>query len=132
MNHCEILKRTLVPGKRVAILELIWSLINKFHWLWKNLYKWEILTFSGIYDVFSFSLQLLFWKEDSLVLLYIWKTAFEIGSLLMVYPTCTCFQDALMVYKEAIQKMPRQFAPQSLYNMMGKCIVTALERYLRS
>lgn len=30
------------------------------------------------------------------------------------------FQDALSVYKEAIQKMPRQFAPQSLYNMMGK------------
>lgn len=32
-----------------------------------------------------------------------------------------------MVYKEAIQKMPRQFAPQSLYNMMGKCIVSASE-----
>lgn len=29
-------------------------------------------------------------------------------------------QDALTVYKEAIQKMPRQFAPQSLYNMMGE------------
>lgn len=24
------------------------------------------------------------------------------------------------MFKEAIQKMPRQFAPQSLYNMMGK------------
>ncbi|KAJ8776521.1 hypothetical protein J1605_015416 [Eschrichtius robustus] len=30
------------------------------------------------------------------------------------------YEDALSVYKEAIQKMPRQFAPQSLYNMMGK------------
>lgn len=29
-------------------------------------------------------------------------------------------QEALSVFKEAIQKMPRQFAPQSLYNMMGK------------
>lgn len=28
--------------------------------------------------------------------------------------------------------MPRQFAPQSLYNMMGKCIVGASEGYLRS
>ncbi|CAB1313578.1 unnamed protein product [Coregonus sp. 'balchen'] len=28
--------------------------------------------------------------------------------------------EALSVYKEAVQKMPRQFAPQSLYNMMGK------------
>ncbi|RMB99744.1 hypothetical protein DUI87_23746 [Hirundo rustica rustica] len=28
------------------------------------------------------------------------------------------YEEALMVYKEAIQKMPRQFAPQSLYNMM--------------
>lgn len=24
------------------------------------------------------------------------------------------------MFKEAVQKMPRQFAPQSLYNMMGK------------
>ncbi|KAM6437251.1 protein O-mannosyl-transferase TMTC2 isoform 2-T2 [Liasis olivaceus] len=30
------------------------------------------------------------------------------------------YEDALLVYKEAIQKMPRQFAPQSLYNMMGE------------
>ncbi|XP_006871882.1 PREDICTED: transmembrane and TPR repeat-containing protein 2-like isoform X2 [Chrysochloris asiatica] len=30
------------------------------------------------------------------------------------------YEDALTVYKEAIQKMPRQFAPQSLYNMMGE------------
>ncbi|KAG8137937.1 hypothetical protein E2320_003877 [Naja naja] len=30
------------------------------------------------------------------------------------------YEDALIVYKEAIQKMPRQFAPQSLYNMMGE------------
>ncbi|XP_041594857.1 protein O-mannosyl-transferase TMTC2 isoform X4 [Vulpes vulpes] len=30
------------------------------------------------------------------------------------------YEDALSVYKEAIQKMPRQFAPQSLYNMMGE------------
>ncbi|ELW68447.1 Transmembrane and TPR repeat-containing protein 2 [Tupaia chinensis] len=30
------------------------------------------------------------------------------------------YEDALGVYKEAIQKMPRQFAPQSLYNMMGE------------
>nr|XP_023647205.1 transmembrane and TPR repeat-containing protein 2-like isoform X1 [Paramormyrops kingsleyae] len=29
-------------------------------------------------------------------------------------------EEALLVYKEAIQKMPRQFAPQSLYNMMGE------------
>ncbi|XP_018107861.1 protein O-mannosyl-transferase TMTC2-like isoform X2 [Xenopus laevis] len=29
-------------------------------------------------------------------------------------------EDALIVYKEAIQKMPRQFSPQSLYNMMGE------------
>ncbi|XP_066541423.1 protein O-mannosyl-transferase TMTC2 isoform X2 [Hoplias malabaricus] len=29
-------------------------------------------------------------------------------------------EEALSVYKEAIQKMPRQFAPQSLYNMMGE------------
>ncbi|KAL4612808.1 transmembrane and TPR repeat-containing protein 2-like [Arapaima gigas] len=29
-------------------------------------------------------------------------------------------EEALLVYKEAIQKMPKQFAPQSLYNMMGE------------
>ncbi|XP_061570207.1 protein O-mannosyl-transferase TMTC2 [Cololabis saira] len=29
-------------------------------------------------------------------------------------------QDALSVYKEAVQKMPRQFAPHSLFNMMGE------------
>lgn len=29
-------------------------------------------------------------------------------------------EEALSVYKEAILKMPRQFAPQSLYNMMGE------------
>ncbi|XP_066579736.1 protein O-mannosyl-transferase TMTC2 [Amia ocellicauda] len=29
-------------------------------------------------------------------------------------------EDALSAYKEAIKKMPRQFAPQSLYNMMGE------------
>uniref|UniRef100_A0A4W3GGV8 dolichyl-phosphate-mannose--protein mannosyltransferase n=1 Tax=Callorhinchus milii TaxID=7868 RepID=A0A4W3GGV8_CALMI len=29
-------------------------------------------------------------------------------------------EDALVAYKEAIQKMPKQFAPQSLYNMMGE------------
>lgn len=29
-------------------------------------------------------------------------------------------QEALSVYKEAVKKMPRQFAPQSLYNMMGE------------
>nr|XP_006633670.1 PREDICTED: transmembrane and TPR repeat-containing protein 2 isoform X1 [Lepisosteus oculatus] len=29
-------------------------------------------------------------------------------------------EEALSVYKEAIQKMPRQFAPQSLYNMIGE------------
>ncbi|CAL9697238.1 unnamed protein product [Knipowitschia caucasica] len=29
-------------------------------------------------------------------------------------------EEALSVFKEAIQKMPRQFAPQSLYNMMGE------------
>uniref|UniRef100_A0A8C5WH57 Protein O-mannosyl-transferase TMTC2 n=1 Tax=Leptobrachium leishanense TaxID=445787 RepID=A0A8C5WH57_9ANUR len=30
------------------------------------------------------------------------------------------YENALAVYKEAMQKMPRQFAPQSLYNMMGE------------
>ncbi|CDQ63036.1 unnamed protein product [Oncorhynchus mykiss] len=29
-------------------------------------------------------------------------------------------EEALTVYKEAMRKMPRQFAPQSLYNMMGE------------
>uniref|UniRef100_A0AAY4EFG5 dolichyl-phosphate-mannose--protein mannosyltransferase n=1 Tax=Denticeps clupeoides TaxID=299321 RepID=A0AAY4EFG5_9TELE len=29
-------------------------------------------------------------------------------------------EEALVVYKEAVQKMPRQFAPQSLFNMMGE------------
>ncbi|XP_035257931.1 protein O-mannosyl-transferase TMTC2-like isoform X1 [Anguilla anguilla] len=29
-------------------------------------------------------------------------------------------EEALSVYKDAVQKMPRQFAPQSLYNMMGE------------
>ncbi|KAF5895952.1 transmembrane and TPR repeat-containing protein 2-like, partial [Clarias magur] len=29
-------------------------------------------------------------------------------------------EEALSVYKEAVKKMPRQFAPQSLYNMMGE------------
>lgn len=29
-------------------------------------------------------------------------------------------EEAVSVFKEAIQKMPRQFAPQSLYNMMGE------------
>ncbi|KAJ8385747.1 hypothetical protein AAFF_G00182650 [Aldrovandia affinis] len=29
-------------------------------------------------------------------------------------------EEALSVYTEAIQKMPKQFAPQSLYNMMGE------------
>ncbi|KAJ8262456.1 hypothetical protein GJAV_G00166680 [Gymnothorax javanicus] len=29
-------------------------------------------------------------------------------------------EEALSVYKEAMQKMPKQFAPQSLYNMMGE------------
>uniref|UniRef100_A0A3Q3KBU8 dolichyl-phosphate-mannose--protein mannosyltransferase n=1 Tax=Monopterus albus TaxID=43700 RepID=A0A3Q3KBU8_MONAL len=29
-------------------------------------------------------------------------------------------EEALSVFKEAIEKMPRQFAPQSLYNMMGE------------
>ncbi|TRY95536.1 hypothetical protein DNTS_007038, partial [Danionella cerebrum] len=29
-------------------------------------------------------------------------------------------EEAISVYKEAMQKMPRQFAPQSLYNMMGE------------
>lgn len=31
-------------------------------------------------------------------------------------------QEALSVYKEAVQKMPRQFAPHSLFNMMGKLL----------
>ncbi|XP_062246339.1 protein O-mannosyl-transferase TMTC2 [Platichthys flesus] len=29
-------------------------------------------------------------------------------------------EEAVSVFKEALQKMPRQFAPQSLYNMMGE------------
>lgn len=29
-------------------------------------------------------------------------------------------QEALSIYKEAVHKMPRQFAPQSLFNMMGE------------
>ncbi|XP_061891992.1 protein O-mannosyl-transferase TMTC2 [Entelurus aequoreus] len=29
-------------------------------------------------------------------------------------------EEALSVFKEAVKKMPRQFAPQSLYNMMGE------------
>uniref|UniRef100_A0A669DCR3 dolichyl-phosphate-mannose--protein mannosyltransferase n=1 Tax=Oreochromis niloticus TaxID=8128 RepID=A0A669DCR3_ORENI len=33
-------------------------------------------------------------------------------------------EEALSVFKEAIQKMPRQFAPQSLYNMMVETIMT--------
>ncbi|KAK2841981.1 hypothetical protein Q5P01_012181 [Channa striata] len=32
-------------------------------------------------------------------------------------------EEALSVFKEAIQKMPRQFAPQSLYNMMGEAFM---------
>uniref|UniRef100_A0A3P8UUS5 dolichyl-phosphate-mannose--protein mannosyltransferase n=1 Tax=Cynoglossus semilaevis TaxID=244447 RepID=A0A3P8UUS5_CYNSE len=32
-------------------------------------------------------------------------------------------EEALSVFKEAIQKMPRQFAPQSLYNMMGEAYI---------
>ncbi|KAI4825254.1 hypothetical protein KUCAC02_020941 [Chaenocephalus aceratus] len=32
-------------------------------------------------------------------------------------------EEALTVFKEAIQKMPRQFAPQSLYNMMGEAYI---------
>ncbi|KAJ6651378.1 hypothetical protein lerEdw1_020951, partial [Lerista edwardsae] len=42
------------------------------------------------------------------------------SSWLFVCPFVLLYQDALTVYKEAIQKMPRQFAPQSLYNMMGE------------
>ncbi len=33
------------------------------------------------------------------------------------------------MYKEAVQKMPRQFAPQSLYNMMGQCLLFSAFRY---
>ncbi|XP_035497639.2 protein O-mannosyl-transferase TMTC2 [Scophthalmus maximus] len=32
-------------------------------------------------------------------------------------------EEALTVFKEAVQKMPRQFAPQSLYNMMGEAYI---------
>ncbi|KAL0963006.1 hypothetical protein UPYG_G00348290 [Umbra pygmaea] len=32
-------------------------------------------------------------------------------------------EEALMVYQKAVQKMPRQFAPQSLYNMMGEAYI---------
>jgi len=31
------------------------------------------------------------------------------------------------VFKEAMQKMPKQFAPQSLYNMMGKSCCCCFE-----
>lgn len=33
------------------------------------------------------------------------------------------------MFKEAIHKMPRQFAPQSLYNMMGKSLEGSLILY---
>lgn len=32
----------------------------------------------------------------------------------------------MSVYKEAVQKMPRQFAPHSLFNMMGKLLISAI------
>lgn len=38
----------------------------------------------------------------------------------LFFPHSFHSQEALAVFKEAVQKMPRQFAPQSLYNMMGK------------
>ncbi|XP_050929487.1 protein O-mannosyl-transferase TMTC2 isoform X1 [Lates calcarifer] len=48
-------------------------------------------------------------------------------------------EEALSVFKEAIQKMPRQFAPQSLYNMMvllaaplSRCLSDAEEQKLSS
>lgn len=36
-------------------------------------------------------------------------------------------QEALSIYKEAVQKMPRQFAPHSLFNMMGELLFFAPE-----
>lgn len=33
------------------------------------------------------------------------------------------------MFKEAIRKMPRQFAPQSLYNMIGKGLEGSLVLY---
>ncbi|XP_029318161.1 LOW QUALITY PROTEIN: protein O-mannosyl-transferase TMTC2 [Cottoperca gobio] len=32
-------------------------------------------------------------------------------------------EEALSIYKEAVQKMPRQFAPHSLFNMMGEAYI---------
>ncbi|XP_061679226.1 protein O-mannosyl-transferase TMTC2 [Syngnathoides biaculeatus] len=45
-------------------------------------------------------------------------------------------EEALSIFKQAIQKMPRQFAPQSLYNMMGEAYmrlnkVTEAEHWYR-
>lgn len=40
--------------------------------------------------------------------------------LLSYLPMFWIPQEALSIYKEAVKKMPHQFAPQSLYNMMGE------------
>lgn len=42
--------------------------------------------------------------------------------------TLILLQEALSVYKEAVQKMPPQFAPHSLFNMMGKSAPARLDR----
>lgn len=41
-------------------------------------------------------------------------------------------QEALSIYKEAVKKMPHQFAPQSLYNMMGEWRVELFCHYILS
>lgn len=42
--------------------------------------------------------------------------------------TSILLQEALSVYKEAVQKMPPQFAPHSLFNMMGESTPARLDR----
>ena len=52
--------------------------------------------------------------------------------LYLPHPHLIHSQEALAVFKEAVQKMPRQFAPQSLYNMMGKSYSIKGRLYLRN
>lgn len=53
-----------------------------------------------------------------------------IPSPLLRPPPLVLLQEALSVYKEAVQKMPPQFAPHSLFNMMGESTPACLERNL--
>lgn len=41
--------------------------------------------------------------------------------------TSILLQEALSIYQEAVQKMPPQFAPHSLFNMMGKATRVRLD-----